>query len=121
MGAFFVLARLVEGRTERAYDMNTTQDFAAVLAAVSRATGVPEAFIFSHRKGQAYCDARWLAVQLLADRGYYPAQISDITGASHRNVNKILAAIQERKGCTWRMFNDRLERCRNAVGTRAQS
>ena len=100
--------------------MNTTQDFAAVLAAVSGATGVPEAHIFSHRKGQAYCDARWLAVQLMADLGYYPAQIADITGTSHRNVNKILAAIQERRGCTWRMFNDRLERCRNAVGTRTR-
>lgn len=105
-----------EMRRETTRQMDTTHDFAAVLAAVSRATGVPEAHIFTKRRGQAYYDARWIAVQLLTDLGYYPTQISNITGTSHRNVNKILSAIQERRGCTWRMFNDRLERCRNALG-----
>ena len=50
--------------------MDSVSDYKAVLAAVSRATGIPEAFIFSHRMGQIYRDARWIAVRLLADLGY---------------------------------------------------
>lgn len=100
--------------------MNNNDDLSAVLAAVSRATGIPENYIFSQRRGQEYYDARWIAVQILADMGYYSTTIADITGMTHRNVNKILTAIRERKGCTWEMFSRRLEHVRNAMGTQAR-
>ena len=96
--------------------MNTTQDFAAVLAAVSRATGIPEAHIFSARKGQIYCDARWIAVRLLTDLGYYPGQIADVTGLTPRHVNRILEQLQSRNVSTWRQFGLELDACRTALG-----
>jgi hypothetical protein len=96
--------------------MNTLQDFAAVLAAVSRATGIPEAWIFSKRKGQLYYDARWIAVQLLSDLGYYSGQIAELSRMSTRNVNLILTAVRGRQVSTWRQFTTELEACRKALG-----
>lgn len=102
-------------------NMGTTQDFAAVLAAVSRATGIPEAWIFSKRKGQVYYDARWIAVQLMTDLGYYPGQIADVTGMTARNVNLILSTLRLREPSTWRQFRDELEACRKAMGIQIHS
>lgn len=98
-----------------------TKDFNAVLTAVSRATGIPEPHIFSKRRGQNYYDARWIAVQMLNDMGYYSSSIAEMTGMTQRNINKILTSIQDRKGCTWEMFSKRLERVRNAMGTQAMA
>ena len=96
--------------------MDRMADFQAVLAAVSRATGIPEAHIFTHRMGQIYSDARWIAVQLLDDLGYYPGQIADFTGMTPRNVNRILGALRVRQPSTWRQFGRELEACRKALG-----
>lgn len=96
--------------------MDTTQDFQAVLAAVSRATGIPEAWIFSQRKGQIYYDARWIAVRLLTDLGYYPGQIADVSGLTRRHVNRIIETLQNRNTSTWRQFERELDACRTALG-----
>lgn len=97
--------------------MNSAQDLKHVLTVVSLVTGIPESHIFTHRRGQEYYDARWIAVQLLSELGYYPGQIVNLVGGSVRNVNKILSAVKERKGITWRIFVSKLELCRNAMGT----
>ena len=99
--------------------MDSLTDYKAVLAAVSRATGIPEAFIFSKRKGQIYYDARWIAVQLMDDLGYYPNQIAETTGMTSRNINHILSAIKTREFSTWRQFGNELEACRKALGITA--
>ena len=99
--------------------MDRLSDYQAILAAVSRATGIPEAFIFSHRMGQIYRDARWIAVRLLADLGYYPAQIADLTGMTARNVNRIISTLQLRDSSTWRQFGHELDACRKALGITA--
>lgn len=97
--------------------MNSTEDLRQVLTTVYLATGIPEDHIFSKRRGQEYYDARWIAIQLLSDIGYYPRQIANISGVTLRNVNKVLLAVKERKGATWRIFLSKLELCRNAMGT----
>ena len=96
--------------------MDTTKDLQAVLSAVSRATGIPEAWIFSKRKGQIYYDARWIAVRLLTDLGYYPGQIADVSGLTRRHVNRIIETIQDRNASTWRQFGQELDACRTALG-----
>ena len=116
---FFVLAHLMESERKRMRHMDSLTDYKAVLAAVSRATGIPEAFIFSKRKGQIYYDARWIAVQLLDDLGYYPNQIAETTGMTSRNVNHILSAIKTREFSSWRQFGNELEACRKALGITA--
>lgn len=101
--------------------MDSVSDYKAVLAAVSRATGIPETHIFTKRRGQIYYDARWIAVRLLADLGYYANQIAETTGMTSRNVNRILSAIGTRGISTWRQFGSELEACRKALGITATS
>ena len=101
--------------------MDRLSDYKAVLAAVSRATGIPDAFIFSHRMGQIYKDARWIAVQLMADLGYYSGQIAELTGMTARNVNRITSTIRIREFSTWRQFGNELDACRKALGITATS
>ena len=96
--------------------MDSTQDFQAVLAAVSRATFIPEGRIFSKCKGQEFSDARWMAVQLLIDLGYYDRQIADVTGMTQRAINKIRAEAQKRANGTWKQFGKNLEQARNLLG-----
>jgi hypothetical protein len=111
----------MESERKRMRHMDSLTDYKAVLAAVSRATGIPEAFIFSKRKGQIYYDARWIAVQLMDDLGYYPNQIAETTGMTARNVNHILSAIKIREFSSWRQFGNELEACRKALGITATS
>lgn len=96
--------------------MNSMQDLMAVTEAVSRISEIPSGMIFSRRKGQEYLDARWLAVQLLSDLGYYSSRIAELTGMTQRNVNLILAAIRLKKNNTWKMFGRNLEECRKVLG-----
>ena len=96
--------------------MDSVSDYKAVLAAVSRSTGIPETLIFSHRMGQVYSDARWIAVRLLADLGYYSGQIADLTGLTPRHVNRIISTIRGRNPSTWRQFGQELDACRTALG-----
>lgn len=96
--------------------MDTSKDLQAVLSAVSRATGIPEAWIFSKRRGQIYYDARWIAVRLLTDLGYYPGQIADVSGLTRRHVNRIIETLQDRSVSTWRQFGQELDACRTALG-----
>lgn len=99
--------------------MDIGRDYGAVLAAVSRATGIQEEFIFSKRRGQIYYDARWIVVQLLADLGYYTGQIANVTGMTGRNVNLILSQVPTRGNSSWKQFGRQLEACRNALGIEA--
>lgn len=96
--------------------MNSAQDFKAVLAAVSRATLIPEDRIFSRCKGQEHLDARWMAVQLLIDLGYYDRQIADVTGMSQRAINNIRSDVKKRANGTWKQFGKNLEAARKLLG-----
>ena len=110
------MARLMEGVGKTSGNMDTLTDYTAVISAVSRATGVPETRVFSRQKGQVNCDARWIAVQLLCDLGYYTQQIADLSGMTARNVNLILSNIKMRQPGTWKQFGKELEACRKALG-----
>lgn len=96
--------------------MDSTQDFKAVLAAVSRATFIPEDRIFSRCRGQEHSDARWMAVQLLIDLGYYDRQIANITGMTQRAINTIRSEAQKRANGTWKQFGKNLEAARKLLG-----
>lgn len=96
--------------------MDIMQDFQAVLAAVSRATKIPEGRIFSKCRGQEHSDARWMAVQLLIDMGYYDRQISEVSGMSQRAINGIRAEAAKRANSTWKQFGRNLEAARQLLG-----
>lgn len=96
--------------------MDSLSDYKAVLAAVSRATYIPEDRIFSRCRGQEHLDARWLAVQLLIDLGYYDRQIAEVTGMTQRAINSIRAEAQKRANGTWKQFGKNLEAARKLLG-----
>lgn len=96
--------------------MDSTSDFKAILAAVSRTTWIPEDKIFSKCRGQEYSDARWMAVQLLIDMGYYDRQIADLTGMSQRSINNIRTEALKRANGSWKQFGKNLEAARKALG-----
>lgn len=96
--------------------MDSTSDFKAILAAVSRTTWIPEDKIFSKCRGQEYSDARWMAVQLLIDMGYYDRQIADLTGMSQRGINNIRTEALKRANGSWKQFGKNLEAARKALG-----
>ena len=110
------MAQDVDCRTETQNVMNSVQDLMAVIEAVSRISEIPAEKIFSKQRSQEYLDARWLAVQLLYDMGYYSGRIANLTGMTHRNVNLILTAIRQKKNNTWKMFGRNLEECRKVLG-----
>ena len=112
-----LLFGIICGLTDRNdLNMNSTQDMLAVLEAVSRITEVPQGKIFSRQRGQEYLDARWMAVQLLNDMGYYSCRISQLSGMTTRNVNLILTGIKQKQNSTWLMFRKNLEECRKVLG-----
>ena len=115
-GGLFILAQDVDCRTETQIVMNSVQDLMAVIEAVSRISEIPAEKIFSKQRGQEYYDARWLAIQLLSDMGYYSSRISNLTGMTQRNVNLILTSIKQKKNSTWKMFGRNLEECRKVLG-----
>lgn len=96
--------------------MSACSDLAAVLEAVARTSGIPAEKILRRYRGQEFLDARWLAVQLLCDLGYYSRQVAAMTGMTARNVNMILTGIRRKQNNTWRLFGKNLEECRKLLG-----
>lgn len=64
--------------------------------AVSRLTGLTEEQILGERKSREIVDARWMAVKLMREAGYYPSQIAPFFGMGTRNVQIILMLFDDR-------------------------
>lgn len=70
--------------------MKKSEIFAAILKMVSDETDVPEQEIMSKNRQTDIVDARHILVKSLHDYGFYPVEISQHTGMSHRAVNHII-------------------------------
>ena len=60
------------------------------------ATEVEQNQILSGCKQEEVVDARSLLVRLMADKGLYPVQISNLTGLNVRSVTQFLLGFSER-------------------------
>lgn len=72
------------------------KDFDIIINAVADAMDMRPCEITCRRRYQETIDARWMVVRLLTERGYYPTRIAEWMRMTPRNVNIILAAVNER-------------------------
>lgn len=71
-------------------------EYEQIIKAVAEAMDMRPCEITCKRRYQETIDARWMVVKLLAERGYYPTRIAEWMQMTSRNVNIILAAVNER-------------------------
>ena len=72
------------------------RDLEQIINAVAEATDLRPCQILCKRRFKETIDARWIAVLLLSEKGYYSTRISEWMGMTTRNVNLILSSISLR-------------------------
>ena len=72
------------------------KDFESIINAVAEAMDLRPCQILCKRKFKETIDARWIAVCLMSERGYYSSRIAEWMGMTTRNVNLILSSIHLR-------------------------
>lgn len=79
---------------EKTNTMN--RDLEQIVNAVAEAMDLRPCQILCKRRFKEAIDARWIAVCLLSERGYYSARIAEWMGMTSRNVNLILSSMSLR-------------------------
>lgn len=95
--------------------MYKVQIFQDTLKAVVEETEVSSELILSGCKQEDVIDARSLLIKLLRDMGFYPIQISKITGLNSRSVNLFLLGFGERINSR-KIMRINYERLKNNLG-----
>ena len=72
------------------------KDLEDVVNAVAEATDLKPCQILCRRRFQETIDAKWIAVYLLREMGYYPPRIAEWMGMTTRNVNLIISEMNLR-------------------------
>lgn len=72
------------------------KDFETIINAVAEAMDLRPCQILCRRKFKEIIDARWIAVCLLSEKGYYSSRIAEWMGMTTRNVNLILSSMHIR-------------------------
>lgn len=89
--------------------------FAEILAFVSQCTEIDPNIILSSSKEIDVVDARYILVQILFQKGFYPSQIAVFIGKSKRCVNLILTNFNKRME-SGKMLGILWEQIRNRTG-----
>lgn len=79
----------VNGQTMRA-------DFERIIKAVADAADLNPCQILCRRRFPETMDARWIAVKLLREAGFYSSQIARLMNMTTRNVNHIIYSVEIR-------------------------
>ena len=87
------------------------KDLEAIINAVAEAMDLKPSQILCKRKFKEIIDARWIAVCLLSEKGYYSSRIAEWMGMTARNVNIILSSIYLRLS-TEKQLRNNLEAAR---------
>lgn len=72
------------------------EEFDRIIQAVADASDLRPCQILCKRRFPETIDARWIAVKLLREEGFYSSRIADLMGMSARNVNHILFSTETR-------------------------
>ena len=72
------------------------KDLESIINAVAEAMDLRPCQILCKRKFKETIDARWIAVCLLSEKGFYSSRIAEWMGMTTRNVNLILSSIHLR-------------------------
>lgn len=79
----------VNGQTMRA-------DFERIIKAVADAADLSPCQVLCKRRFPETMDARWIAVKLLKDEGFYTSQVARLMSMTTRNVNHIIYSVEIR-------------------------
>lgn len=78
----------------KGYTMRT--DFERIVKAVADASDLSPCQILCNRRFPETMDARWIAVKLLKEEGFYSSQIARLMNMTTRNVNHIIYSVEIR-------------------------
>ena len=93
--------------------MNT---FEQVINAVAEAADLRPCQILCKRRFPEAIDARWIAVKLLREEGFYSSKIADLMNMTARNVNHILFSVEIRLSLGDKALSNILEASRKYLG-----
>lgn len=79
----------INGQTMRA-------DFERIIKAVADAADLSPCQLLCKRRFPETMDARWIAVKLLKEEGFYSSQIARLMNMTTRNVNYIIYSVEIR-------------------------
>ena len=92
------------------------EQFERIINAVAQASDLTSSQIISKRRFPDALDARWVAVKLLRDEGYYASQIAELMSMTTRNVNHIIYMVEIRLSHNDRPLIHLLEISRKQLG-----
>lgn len=72
------------------------EKFDRIIKAVADAADLTSSQIVSKRRFPDSLDARWIAVKLLRDEGFYSSRIAELMSMTTRNVNHIIYSVEIR-------------------------
>ena len=90
--------------------------FEDIINAVAEASDLRPCQILCNRRFKETIDARWIAVKLLREEGYYSSRIADLMGMTTRNVNYILFSVETRLSLQDKALSNILEKSRIQLG-----
>ena len=90
--------------------------FDRIIQAVADASDLTTSQIVSKRRFPDSLDARWIAVKLLRDEGFYSSRIAELMSMTTRNVNHIIYAVEIRLSHDDRSLKQLLETSRKHLG-----
>ena len=100
----------------RAKEQEMKERFDTIIKAVAEAADLTTSQVLNRRRFPESLDARWIAVKLLRDEGFYSARIADLMGMSQRNVNRIIYSVEMRLSSGDRLLRQLLEASRKHLG-----
>jgi hypothetical protein len=91
-------------------------DFERIIKAVADASDLSPCQVLCNRRFPETIDARWIAVKLLREEGFYSSKIADYMNMTTRNVNYILFSVETRLTMRDKALSNILEIARKELG-----
>lgn len=96
-------------------------DFERIIKAVADAAYLTCSQILSKRRFPDSLDARWIAVKLLKDEGFYSSKIAELMSMTTRNVNHIIYAVEIRLSHDDKPLKQLLETSKKHLGNNRET
>ena len=94
------------------------EEFERIVNAVAEAAELRPAQILSRRRFPEIIDARWVAVKLMREEGFYTSRIADLMQMTTRNVKHILFSVEMRLSLNDKALGNILEGARKKLRNR---
>lgn len=91
------------------------EEFYRIIQAVADAAELTPCQILCKRRYPETIDARWIAVKLMREEGFYSSKIADFMGMTTRNVNHILMTTEIRLSAGDKALSNILDKTRKKL------